>query len=232
MSDVKFGLIEDDLFIFKNYPIVSYKKYLHDFVKQPAVKYCPGLTDYYASLYIMPMWFDLEIYFDEQDRILVECNDYHRQRSIGWHAGEWANTREHFGKQFWKDILKLSSPWAFKAPKGDAIMIRALDYHYDNHFVPISGIQYDVEPVFTSPILIRQDLGNFRISAGDPLLILEIVDPSKKISVVKDDKELMEHTKYFMDMRKSTIPKAENSPRLDDQSSQGMTQLYNKLKGK
>jgi hypothetical protein len=230
-NEVKFGLVEDNDFILKNYPISPYKKYLHDFVKQPWVNRCPGLLDYYSPFYVMPMWFDLEIYFDEYNPecIDIECNDYHKHRSIGWHQEDLANTRRIFGNKFYKDVIKLNTPWTFKMPKGYSLIIRPLDYNYNNHFYPFPGLQYDVEPIITLPILLRRDLGSFKISAGEPLVILQILkNDNIKLNIVKDDDELSSHTKYFIDAQNTTIPKR-NQP---TNELQGLTKMYNKFKGK
>jgi hypothetical protein len=181
------------------------------------------------------MWFDLEIYFDDYnpDRIDIECNEYHKARSIGWHEEELANTRNIFGPKVYKDIIKLNTPWSFKMPKDYSLIIRSLDYNFNNHFYPFPGLQYDVEPIITLPILLRRDLGSFRISAGDPLVILEIIqNKNLKLRVVKDDNELSSHTKYFIDAQKTTIPKGSKSRVLSDKETQGLTKLYNKFKGK
>lgn len=234
-EEVKFGLVEDNDFILKNYPILSYKKYMHKFVKQPWVNRCPGLIDYYSPFYVMPMWFDLEIYFDDYDpdRIDIECNNYHKERTIGWHKEDLANTRNIFGNKVYKDIIKLSTPWTFKMPKGYSLAIRSLDYSFNNHFYPFPGLQYDVEPIITLPILLRRDLGSFRISAGDPLVVLEIIkNKNLKLKVVKNDDELLSHTKYFIDSQNTTIPKGSKSKVLSNNEIQGLTKMYNKFKGK
>lgn len=241
-KEVKFGLTREyqktyrtdhNDYIFNEAPIVSYKKFMHDFVKQDGVRYCPGLTDYYSNLYVMTMWFDLEIYFNKYkpDEMDIECNDSYKH-TIQWHRESLVNTKVHFGDIFWKDIIKFHTPWAFKAPKNHAIMMRALDYHYQSNLVAISGLQFDAEPILTVPMLIRQDLGSFKISVGDPLCIIEVVDTTKKIKLVKDDDELTNHTKYFLDMQSTKIPKGPGNRELNIREPQGLTKLYNKIKGK
>lgn len=234
-EEIKFGLIFDDDFLLENYPITPYKKYLHEFVKQPWVSRCPGLTDYYSPFYVMPMWFDLEIYFNDYDpdQIDIECNPYHKERSIAWHKEDLANTRGIFGNKFYKDIIKLNTPWTFKAPKGYSIVIRPIDYNFNNNYFPFPGLQYDIEPIITLPILLRRDLGSFRISAGDPLVIIQVIkNDMPKMKIVKDDVELKNRTKYFLDAEKSIIPKGMDTKLLPREKTQGLTKFYNKFKGK
>lgn len=234
-DEVKFGLVDNDSFILKNFPIVSYKKYIHKFVKQPGINRCPGLVDYYEPFYVIPMWFDLEIYFNkyEPSQIELEYNPYHK-KSISWHDPDLTKTKQNFGNNFFHKVIKLNTPWTFKLPKGYAVSVRALDYGFDSHFYPFPGLQYDSEPVLTLPILLRQDLGSFRISAGDPLVILQIINMNeKKINIVsfEDDLELNKNTKYFWYAEKSTIPKGLGNKYLDKNSPHGLTKLYNKTKG-
>lgn len=233
-EEVKFGLVEDDDFILENYPIVPYKKYIHDFVKQPWVNRCPGLIDYYSPFYVMPMWFDLEIYFNDYDpeHIHIECNNYHKEKTIGWHLEDLANTRRMFGDNFFKDVIKLNSPWTFKLPKGYSIAIRPLDYNFNSKFFPFPGLQYDVEPIITLPILLKRNFGSFKISAGDPLVVIEIIkNDNLKLNVVKNDSELIKHTKYFIDACKTKIPKGINNRTLSSNEIHGLTKMYNKIKG-
>ena len=102
----------------------------------------------------MPMWFDLEIFFNKYDsnEIEINCPDSCKNE-IGWHDENLAHTKQYFGNNVYKDILKLSSPWMFKLPKHHVLIVRSFDYNFNNNFYPFPGLQYDAEPILTLPIL-------------------------------------------------------------------------------
>ncbi len=218
METAKFTLMIDNDFIIEKYPIVSYFEYKNSFFNQ--LSRCPGLMEYHKALYVLPMWFDLKISKgDKPNSINFEHNEW------------WANfiqmqegakeVSKYFDKNYMDVIFKLVTPWYFKLPKDHALILRSLDFNFGNKFYPFSGLLYDASPRINIPMLLKLEKKSIMIRAGDPLVLLEIINVKNvpKLEMVhQSDEEMISHWKKYLDSTKSSL------------SSKSLTSAYNMMR--
>ena len=208
METAKFTLMIDNDYIIEKYPIVSYFEYKNSFFKQKGVSRCPGLMEYHRALYVLPMWFDLKISKgDEPNSINFEHNEWW-EKFIQMQGGA-EEVSKHFGKDYMNVIFKLITPWYFKLPKDHALILRSLDFNFGDKFYPFSGLVYDASPRINIPMLLNLEKKPIMIRAGDPLVLLEIVNVKNvpKLEMVhQSDKEMISYWKKYLDSKKEGLP--------------------------
>lgn len=187
----KFTLKMKNDFIMKHFPITPYTDFLHPFHQNEHVKRCPGMYDYYKHLYVLPMWFDLQLVMTD-DHLAFNCHPYW-QDWIDYHKGELFKTQDYFGQHFFKDILKLNTPWIFDLPKDHSIIQRALDYNFADRFYPFPGRCENVGIDITIPMLLNSREHIININAGEPLVVIEVHhnDSVKMETVPYDDEDVV-----------------------------------------
>lgn len=185
----KFTLKMKNDFILKHFPITPYIDFIHPFHLNENVKRCPGMIDYYKHLYVLPMWFDLQIVMEE-DNLGYSCDPFW-ENWIDFHTAEKVvKCRDYFGKHFYKDILKINTPWICHLPKNHSIIQRALEYNWAEKFYPFPGRVENVGTDITIPMLLNSSTQIIKINAGDPLVIIEVHDnDSVKMETVPYDDE-------------------------------------------
>jgi len=142
---------------------------------KPTIKYCPGIVDFTNYGYIIPAWCDFQFWVDDDGQIEwqvppamknVEC-------LVSIFSSDQVDSCPILGdtSQF---ILKLSSPWFIRAPKGTSLIFCKPFYHYSNDFDVCPGVlDSDIHSQAnnTSNIFIRFNVRNkvIHIKAGQPL---------------------------------------------------------------
>jgi hypothetical protein len=191
MRVAKFTLKTENDFIMKHFPITPYTEFLHPFHLNENVRRCPGMYEYYKHLYVLPMWFDLQIVMHE-DKIGFNCDPYW-ENWIDWHTEDLVKCRDYFGKGFYKNILKLNTPWIHALPENNSIVQRALEYNFADRFYPFPGRVEGVGLDITIPMLLNNSNPIIELRAGEPLVIIEVHDndSTKMITVPTNNEEVL-----------------------------------------
>ena len=105
------------------------------------VKICPSFPDFFSQGYVLPMWCDTELGFNDktQEFLWKTSNE-----SFAWsiHTNnqflKWADASLHGDKA--KFVFKAECPWRIITPKGWSVLQLPMFYHYNKNFSVLPGI--------------------------------------------------------------------------------------------
>lgn len=134
-------------------------------------KRCPSFTDYFSLGYVMPMWTDFKLKYEDQQ--------------MSWESSsEDFRMRNHFNEQFidYVDpnfygvegnfIFLTESPWRIITPKGWSVLQLPMFYHFNSEFSAIPGvIDTDVVTQSHHSILYHGKGKEIEIKRGTPLAL-------------------------------------------------------------
>jgi hypothetical protein len=114
---------------------------LSEYQTDKTVRQCPSFIDYFSHGYVIPMWADLIINYNEKE-------DYYMYRF----AGEQYKLQIHGNGQFlnWVDanflgnksnfVFKFISPWTIKTQPGYSVLQMPMFYHFNDKFSVLPGV--------------------------------------------------------------------------------------------
>lgn len=157
----------------KSYIPSWFKDIPHD-LPYETVKVCPSFPDFFSMGYVLPMWCDLVIEYDENSG---GANIQYSDPGFGGYP------EIHDNKQFVdyakphvmgtrKDIvIKMTSPWSIISEKGWSVMQLPLFYHYDHQWSAMPGIiDTDIMHTLNLQVLYHGGQKTF-IPRGTPLAL-------------------------------------------------------------
>jgi len=135
------------------------------------IKNCPGIKDYFAEGYILPMWTDLILYYDSDvDEWGYRVSD--EKFKVSTHNGsQYLDYVPHktMGENSYF-IFKLASPWKLFTPKGYSSYQLPAFYHFNKDFSAAPGVRdTDMYHQLNLQILIHSDKKEIFIPRGTPL---------------------------------------------------------------
>jgi hypothetical protein len=106
------------------------------------IKNCPGIKDYFAEGYILPMWTDLILYYDSDvDEWGYRVSD--EKFKVSTHSGnqylDYVNHQAMGENSYF--IFKLASPWKIFTPKGYSSYQLPAFYHFNKDFSAAPGVR-------------------------------------------------------------------------------------------
>lgn len=138
---------------------------------QKSVKGCPGILDLTSSVYVLPMWTDIEIYIHDRESRLYSwatlLNEFefqeHQDRQLLDHVDQDVYKR-YIG------VLKAVCPWFLKTPPGYSVIQIPAFYSFNNDFdVPTGIIDTDIYHEINAQLMIKSKKDSFVIERGQPL---------------------------------------------------------------
>jgi len=133
---------------------------------------CPAISDYFADGYIMPMWADTTISYNEkEDEWSVYSGRSGQDFDWSFHYNYQAidhATFKTFG-QAASFIFKAASPWKIVTRKGWSVYQLPLFYHFDNDFSVMPGTRdTDIYHNLNAQVLYFGDGKDVTIRQGQP----------------------------------------------------------------
>ena len=100
------------------------------------------------------------------------------------------------------------TPWYIKLPKDHALILRSLDFNFGDKFYPFSGLVYDASPRINIPMLLNLEKKPIMIRAGDPLVLLEIVNVKNvpKLEMVHQSPWRISARRYALGNKSTSVP--------------------------
>lgn len=138
------------------------------------VRSCPALVDYFNDGYIIPMWADTMIKYNETTNVWnVEVGT--RGDAYGWeiHYNEQAIKHAKFSTfgQVSTFIFKAISPWKVITRKGWSVYQKPLYYHFNNDFSVLPGtIDTDIHHEINQQVMYFGDNKEIFIKQGQPFV--------------------------------------------------------------
>jgi hypothetical protein len=137
------------------------------------VKTCPSFTDYFSLGYILPMWCDSKISYDQQTENFswsTSSDMFHWDVHANSQFLDWSNAK--FMGSPTQFIFKPECPWRIITPKGWSVLQLPLFYHFEQNWSVMPGvIDTDIINKFDQPVLYHGDGKEVQINRGDPLAL-------------------------------------------------------------
>ena len=142
------------------------------FPSASTVKICPAFPDFFSQGYVLPMWCDTELAFNDETHEFFwkTSND-----SFSWsiHTNnqflKWADASLHGDKA--KFVFKAECPWRIITPKGWSVLQLPMFYHYNKNFSVLPGIiDTDIHHEINQQVLYHGGNEKITINRGDPFV--------------------------------------------------------------
>lgn len=155
------------------------KMYVPDWFKEmpisPAsVRNCPSFPDFFSQGYILPMWMDSELIYDEKTQDWFtgsspSFNDWtHHPKS------QFLDYTQAYSplKQPVKYVFKANSPWKLITPPGYSVMQLPLYYDFNADFSVLPGIiDTDINHEMNQQVTFLSSKKNIVIKRGTPFVM-------------------------------------------------------------
>ena len=137
------------------------------------VKICPSFPDYFSLGYILPMWCDTKLnYNQETEEFMWKTSS----ETFNWNIHtknqflQWADVSLHGDKA--KFVFKASCPWRIITPKGWSVLQLPLFYHFNKDWSILPGvIDTDIFHEINQQVLYHSDSQGISINRGDPFAL-------------------------------------------------------------
>ena len=149
----------------------------HDLLGEvPTVRVCPSFPDFFSSGFVIPMWADVMLQYDD----LTESWKWIAGRP---HSSNPFSVEVHPNTQFidfvtptaqgdpGSMVFKFISPWNLITPKGYSVLQLPMFYHFSNDFSVLPGIIHtDTHHELNQQILYHGEGKEIFIRRGTPLV--------------------------------------------------------------
>jgi hypothetical protein len=137
------------------------------------VKTCPSFPDYFSLGYILPMWCDSKINYDQETKNFswsTSSDIFHWDVHANSQFLDWSNAK--FMGSPTQFIFKPECPWRIITPKGWSVLQLPLFYHFEQNWSVMPGvIDTDIINKFDQPVLYHGDGKEVQINRGDPFAL-------------------------------------------------------------
>jgi hypothetical protein len=137
----------------------------------PTVRVCPSFTDYFSLGYVMPMWTDFKLKYQDEKWSWESSDQDFRMSS---HPNEQfiKYTTPTFNGVEGQFVFKAVCPWRIITPKGWSVLQLPLFYDFNNEFSVLPGvIDTDIYSQANQQILYHANGKEIDIKRGTPLAL-------------------------------------------------------------
>ena len=137
-------------------------------------KQCPSFVDYFSQGYIIPMWADTTLKYNEVSKEWTwRCGAQNSQFKVEVHPNsqfiDYAPSS--FRGSAASFIFKLVSPWQIRTPEGYSVMSIPLFFHFNNDISAVPGVtDTDYFHVVNQQVMYHGDGKEVFIPRGTPLV--------------------------------------------------------------
>ena len=159
-----------------------YKEFLPEWWRQIPTRHndvltirrCPGITDFFSNMYVIPMWTDLGIQFDKDVNHLRLRHKESDTFPI-WEMHDPKQLIDHtnifIGDRPVETVVKIVSPWNIITPKGYSVLQIPLFYNFEPNYTLLPGIfDTDIYHEINVPFLLHSNNKEIEFNEGQPLL--------------------------------------------------------------
>lgn len=142
---------------------------------KPTIRKCPVFPEFMTTGYVVPMWADFDIHFNDDGSFQYECA--YETDQFGWewhHPDQYLNWLPKNEQSKWGNCLKPHVPWRIKTPMGYSCYCFPMMYHFTD-IQPLAGsIRTDHSHEINVPVLFPKHMMNktIQIKQGEPWLWL------------------------------------------------------------
>jgi hypothetical protein len=169
-----------------------------------SVKNCPSFPDYFSKGYILPMWCDSKLSFNESSwewktpSKIFTWNIHSNDQFLDYSHANFNGVDGQF-------IFKTTSPWRIITPPGWSILQLPLFYHFNKEWSVLPGIfDTDILSEVNQQVLYHGDGKEIEIKRGDPFVLYIPFKRSDKLKhsiryqTDKDKKNINKHNLQFL----------------------------------
>lgn len=145
---------------------------------QVSVKYCPSFPDYFSQGYIVPMWSDSFLQYNDQDRSWVwrSSNPRHAPSSVEWQTHHHSQFIDYVKPSFngveGQFIFKALCPWRIITAPGWSVLQLPLFYHFNREWSILPGIiDTDIHHEINQQVLYHGNGEGFTIKRATPFVL-------------------------------------------------------------
>jgi len=135
------------------------------------VKSCPSFPDYFSQGYIIPMWTDVKMKFQDKFPMFeLSANrfsfDFHgNQQMLNYKKANFNGVEGQF-------VFKANCPWRIITPPGWSVLQLPLFYHFNQEWSVLPGIiDTDIHSEINQQILYHGNGKEVTIKCGDPFVL-------------------------------------------------------------
>ena len=136
------------------------------------VKDCPSFPDYFSQGYIIPMWSDVKMKFENKvpkfqlSATRFSFDTHPNNQMLDYKKATFNGIEGQF-------VFKAISPWKIITPPGWSVLQLPLFYHFNQEWSVLPGvIDTDIHSEINQQILYHgNDNKDVRINRGDPLVL-------------------------------------------------------------
>lgn len=183
-------------------PVVTAKEFNKNlnFEKEEfSIRSCPGIRDLTNLGYVIPLWQDLLIRFDDNRGIeIIPSGNMVDQNGQAFHDIQFHGEKDlagySFGAEYFNFTMKIRCPWYVRTSKGTNIVVVPNFYNENPHFTVAAGvITSDVYPMILAQVVLKKFRGEILLKKGTPLLQVFAVKEQPTL-VVHDNDNLIRKT--------------------------------------
>jgi hypothetical protein len=148
------------------------------------VKLCPSFPDYFSQGYILPMWCDVKLFYNAENKIWEwkTANGF-----FNWDVHQNDQFLNHTDASFsgvdGQFIFKTVSPWKIITPPGWSVLQLPLFYHFNQEWSVLPGIiDTDIHSAINQQVLYHGNGKEIEIRMGDPFVLYIPFERSKKLN--------------------------------------------------
>jgi hypothetical protein len=137
------------------------------------VKVCPSFPDFFSQGYVVPMWSDVNLYYDKAADVwqyrtpLTEITwEMHDNFQFMDHVEPYMNGEEG------EFIFKTNCPWRLITPPGYSVLQLPLFYHFNKEYSILPGVvDTDIHHGINQQVLYHGKGKEISIKRGDPFVL-------------------------------------------------------------
>ena len=180
------------------------------------VKHCPSFPDYFSQGYIIPMWTDVKLKFNNETWFW-ETPTNQVQWDIHGNSQFLNYTDARFNGIDGQFVFKAVCPWRVITPPGWSVLQLPLFYHFNKDWSVLPGvIDTDIHSQINQQVLYHSDKEQIMISRGEPFVLYI---PFKRSEKLKHD------VRYETEKDKKIFNKQD----VNISTKFGMSSFYRKL---
>ena len=135
------------------------------------VKNCPSFPDYFSQGYIVPMWSDVKMKFEnktpkfELSARRFSFDIHGNQQMLDYKKASFNGIEGQF-------VFKANCPWRIITPPGWSVLQLPLFYHFNQEWSVLPGIiDTDIHTEINQQVLYHGDGKEITIKCGDPFVL-------------------------------------------------------------
>ena len=164
------------------------------------VKDCPSFPDYFSQGYIIPMWSDVKMKFENKvpkfqlSATRFSFDTHPNNQMLDYKKATFNGIEGQF-------VFKAISPWRIITPPGWSVLQLPLFYHFNQEWSVLPGvIDTDIHSEINQQVLYHGDGKEITIKCGDPFVLYVPFKRSDKLKHEVRYETLEENKKFDKDL--------------------------------